>query len=62
MAEEVAAGPELAGAEVMAAMLDLSSPQTSYKAVIDGPGFVQPADGLVLTFDRVVDRTCAPPP
>ena len=54
MADEVAAGPESAGAEVMAAMLDLSSPQASYKAVIDGPGFVQPAEGLVLTFDRAM--------
>ena len=36
----------------MAAMLDLSSPQANYKTVIDGPGFVQPTDGLVLTFDR----------
>ena len=52
MADDIAAGPEAAGAEVMAAMLDLSSPQASYKAVIEGPGFVQPAEGLVLTFDR----------
>ncbi len=52
MADDVAAGPESAGAEVMAAMLDLSSPQANYKAAIDGPGFVQPAEGLVLTFDR----------
>lgn len=36
----------------MAAMLDLSSPQPGYKTIIDGPGFVQPAEGLVLTFDR----------
>ena len=54
MADDVAAGPDWAGAEVMAAMLDLSSPQPNYKAVIDGPGFVQPADGLVLTFDRAL--------
>ena len=54
MADDVAAGPESAGAEVMAAMLDLSSPQANYKAVIDGPGFVQPAEGLVLTFDREI--------
>jgi cytochrome P450 len=54
MADDVAAGPDLAGAEVLAAMLDLSSPQTNYKAVIDGPGFVQPAEGLVLTFDRAL--------
>ena len=38
----------------MAAMLDLSSPQANYKTVIDGPGFVQPTDGLVLTFDRAL--------
>ncbi len=36
----------------MAAMLDLSSPQANYQAVIEGPGFVQPAEGLVLTFER----------
>src|ERR1700728_811599 len=54
MADEVAAGPETAGAEVMAAVLDLSSPQATYKTVIDGPGFVQPAEGLVLTFDRAL--------
>ena len=54
MADDVAAGPESGGAEVMAAMLDLSSPQSNYKAVIDGPGFVQPAEGLVLTFDRAL--------
>jgi cytochrome P450 len=52
MADDVAAGPESGGAEVMAAMLDLSSPQPGYKTIIDGPGFVQPAEGLVLTFDR----------
>ena len=52
MSDGVVAGPESAGAEVMAAMLDLSSPQANYKTVIDGPGFVQPAEGLVLTFDR----------
>ena len=49
MAEDVAAGPEAAGAEVMAAMLDLSSPQATYKTVIDGPGFVT-TERLVLTF------------
>ena len=54
MAEDVAAGPEAAGAEAMAAMLDLSAPQANYKAVIDGPGFVQPVEGLVLTFDRAL--------
>ncbi len=54
MADDVVAGPEAAGAEVMAAMLDLSSPQANYKTVIDGPGFVQPAEGLVLTFDRAL--------
>jgi cytochrome P450 len=52
MADDVAAGPESSGAEVMSAMLDMSSPQSNYKAAIDGPGFVQPAEGLVLTFDR----------
>ncbi len=62
MADDVAAGPEAAGAEVMAAMLDLSSPQANYKAVIDGPGFVQPAEGLVLDLRPRVDRTCAPAP
>ncbi len=56
MADDVAAGPESTGAEVMAAMLDLSSPQASYKAVIDGPGLVQPADGLVLTFGRALSE------
>ena len=54
MTEDVAAGPDSAGAEIMAAMLDLSSPQANYKTVIDGPGFVQPTDGLVLTFDRAL--------
>jgi cytochrome P450 len=52
MTDDVAAGPEQAGAEVMAAMLDLSSPQSNYKAIIDGSGFVTPVEGLVLTFDR----------
>src|SRR3984957_930759 len=54
MEDDVAARPESAGAEVMAAMLDLSSPQANYKAVIEGPGFLQPAEGLVLTFDRAL--------
>jgi cytochrome P450 len=54
MVDDVVAGPEAGGAEVMAAMLDLSSPQANYKSVIDGPGFVQPVEGLVLTFDRAL--------
>lgn len=54
MTDDGVAGPESTGAEIMAAMLDLSSPQASYKAVIDGPGFIQPAEGMVLTFDRAL--------
>jgi cytochrome P450 len=54
MTDDVAAGPESAGAEMMAAMLDLASPQANYKAMIKGPGLLQPNDGLVLTFDRAL--------
>jgi cytochrome P450 len=54
MADDVAAGPESAGGELMAALLDLSSPQANYKQMIDGPGLLQPSDGVVLTFDRAL--------
>ena len=54
MTDDVAAGPESAGGELMAALLDLSSPQANYKQMIDGPGLLQPSDGVVLTFDRAL--------
>jgi cytochrome P450 len=54
MADDPAAGPESAGPEAMAALLDLASPQSNYRAVIDGPGLLQPMQGLVLTFDRAL--------
>jgi hypothetical protein len=54
MTDGVAAGPESAGGELMAALLDLSSPQANYKQMIDGPGLLQPSDGVVLTFDRAL--------
>jgi cytochrome P450 len=54
MTDDVAAGPESAGGELMAALLDLSSPQANYKQMIDGPGLLQPTDGVVLTFDRAL--------
>jgi cytochrome P450 len=54
MTDDVAAGSESAGSEMMAAMLDLASPQANYKAVIGGPGLLQPTEGLVVTFDRAL--------
>ncbi len=54
MTDDVAAGPEADGGALMAALLDLSSPQETYKQVIDGPGLVQPSEGVVLTFDRTL--------
>jgi len=54
MADDAAAGPGSTGSEALAALLDLSSPQENYKAVIDGPGLLRPTDGLVLTFDRTL--------
>jgi cytochrome P450 len=52
MTDDVAAAPESAGGELMAALLDLSSPQPNYKQMIDGPGLLQPSDGVVLTLGR----------
>lgn len=52
MAGEVENNTSASGSEALAAMLDLSSPQAGYKAVIDGAGMLEPMDGLVLTFDR----------
>ena len=54
MDSDVEAGAAASGAEALGAMLDLSSPQAGYKAVIDGSGLLQPMDGLVLTFDRAL--------
>jgi cytochrome P450 len=54
MTDDVAAAPESTGGDLMAALLDLSSPQANYKQMIDGPGLLQPSDGIVLTFDRAL--------
>jgi len=47
MTDDVAAGPESAGGELMAALLDLSPRRANYKQMIDGPGLLQPSDGVV---------------
>jgi cytochrome P450 len=42
------------GADAMAAMLDLSSPQVGYKAMLDAGGFLEPMEGMALSFDREI--------
>ena len=39
-------------ADALAAMLDLSAPQTAYRSMIEAGGFLEPAEGLALSFDR----------
>jgi hypothetical protein len=56
MPDDVAAGRSAAGDGLMAAMVDLSSPQANYRAVIDGSGLLQPSDGVVLTFSRALSE------
>src|ERR1022692_2582873 len=40
------------GADALAAMLDLSAPQAAYKSMIEAGGFLEPAEGIALSFDR----------
>lgn len=38
----------------LAAMSDLAAPQTRYAAMIEGGGFLQPTEGMALSFDRAM--------
>ena len=49
---DVAASPRAGPGDALAAMLDLSSPQEAYRRMIDAGGFLEPADGIALSFDR----------
>jgi len=40
----------------MEAMLDLAEPQPRYKELIEGGGFVQPMDGMALSFSRSTSK------
>ena len=54
VSSDVAPTPEYGGADAMAALLDLSSPQQNYKAAIDNGGMLQPMEGMLITFDRAL--------
>ncbi|MEY2570271.1 MAG: hypothetical protein QOE63_621, partial [Acidimicrobiaceae bacterium] len=50
--DHVAATPEASGMDVMAAMVDLSTPQDGYRSMIEAGGFLEPMEGMALLFDR----------
>ena len=40
------------GTDAFAALLDLSAPQAAYRSMIEAGGFLEPAEGMALSFDR----------